>query len=347
MFDICRCIFLISLLLIATLANAGSDRSKEGTLNLYIENDLFSETDQDYTSGVRLSWVSPDVASYIESDALPEWLKRINRRLTFFHRSHKDLKRNVIISLGQQIFTPEDSVHTDLISDDRPYAAWLFFGLGYQTRDEEQLDTVELRLGVVGPAAQGQESQDFIHDLRGFDKFRGWDNQLGNEMGFVAVWEHKRKRQWRKSGTRFGWDLIGHGGFALGNVRTHLNGGVEARVGWAIPDDFGTSAIRPGGENSTPDSVWALRGLGKKKWSLHFFASTDLRLVGQDVFLDGNTFRESHSVAKEVFVAGAAVGFSYTYGGARLSYAHIFRSREFAQQDHSHSYGSLAISYTF
>ena len=88
-------------------------------------------------------------------------------------------------------------------------------------------------------------------------------------------------------------------------------------------------------------------GTGNRKWGLHTFVSFDLRLVGQDIFLDGNTFKKSHEVTRESVVADVAIGISYIYGGARLSYAHIFRTREFSQQDHSHSYGSMAFSYTF
>jgi hypothetical protein len=333
--------------LVSSSAFADRDQREEWTLNMYVENDLFSETDQDYTSGIRFSWVSPDVNNYLDHEDLPEWVERINRRLTFFHKSHEGLKRNVIVSFGQQIYTPQDLNETELIEDDRPYSAWLFLGLGYQTRSDTQLDTLEIRMGVIGPGARGQEAQDFIHDLRGFEKFKGWDNQLRNEPGFVAVWEHKRKRRWVNQNSRFGTDLIGHSGFALGNIHSHLNAGAEFRIGWAIPDDFGTSAIRPGGENSTPDSVWDPRIEYDRRWGLHAFASFDLRLVGRDIFLDGNSFRNSHSVEKESFVADAAVGVSFMYQGAKISYAHIFRSREFARQDHSHSYGSLAFSYTF
>lgn len=323
------------------------DQRDEWTLNLYIENDLFSETDQDYTSGIRLSWVSPDIEDYFDEETLPGWVTRMNRRLTFFHDRHEGLQRNLIISAAQQIYTPQDEFEAELIEDDRPYAGWLYLGLGYQTRSDSQLDTLEVQLGVVGPAALGQEAQDFIHDLRGFSKFQGWDNQLRNEPGFVAVWEHKRKRGWMNDNSRFGGDMIGHAGFALGNIRTHVNAGAEFRLGWAVPDDFGTSAIRPGGENSTPNSVWNPVIAVDRNWGLHAFVSFDVRVVAQDIFLDGNTFKNSHSVDKEIVVADAAVGVSFLYRGVKLSYAHIFRSREFEQQDNSHSYGSLAVSYTF
>ena len=337
----------MALLLVCSAASADRDQRERWTLNAYVENDLFSETDQYYTSGIRFSWVSPDVNDYIESEELPNWVRSLNRRLTFFHQNHEGLKRNVVVSFGQQIYTPQDEFRTDLIEDDRPYAGWLYLGLGYQTRALDRLDTLELRFGMVGPSARGQEAQDFIHDLRGFTRFQGWDNQLRDEPGFIATWEHKRKLSWIQPGSRFGYDWIGHGGFALGNVQTHLNAGGEFRIGWGLPDDFGTSAIRPGGENSTPDSAWDTRVFTDHRWGLHAFVSFDVELVVRNIFLDGNSFRSSHSVPKESVVAEAALGFSYSYGGGRVSYAHIFRSREFSFQARSHSYGSLAVSYTF
>ena len=204
-------------LFLSWAVRADRDQREEWTLNLYVENDLFSETDQDYTSGIQLSWVSPDISDYVESEELPAWVRRLNQSLTFFHQSHEGLERNVTVTFGQQIYTPQDLNETGLIKDDRPYAAWLFLGLGYQTRAEDQLDTLEVQIGIVGPGAYGQEAQDFIHDLRGFEKFKGWDNQLRNEPGIVATWEHKRK--WRRINpeTRFGYDAITHARFSLGN----------------------------------------------------------------------------------------------------------------------------------
>jgi hypothetical protein len=55
------------------------------TLNVYFENDLFGETDQNYTNGIRFSWVSPDLSSYETDPSLPHWLRQANDRLHFFH----------------------------------------------------------------------------------------------------------------------------------------------------------------------------------------------------------------------------------------------------------------------
>lgn len=63
---------MLVLLAVSGSVMATPDQREEWTLNLYVENDLFSETDQDYTSGIRLSWVSPDIETYYDEDTLPD-----------------------------------------------------------------------------------------------------------------------------------------------------------------------------------------------------------------------------------------------------------------------------------
>ncbi len=335
------------MLLNPALCYAIRDQKDRWTLNLYFENDLFSQTDQDYTNGIRASWVSPDLEDYIDDPQIPQAIKQINRKLTFFHKSHRGLQRNIIVSLGQTMYTPRDRMATELIEDDRPYAGWLYSSFSFQSKNDVQLDTVEAQFGVIGPASLAEQAQNFIHDLRGFDRFLGWDNQLGNEPGLLFLWEHKHKLvKPTADPENLSYDFIGHTGVALGNVAAYLNIGAEFRVGWLIPADFGTSAVRPGGDNSAPDVTWDPRERGKG-WGMHAFVSTDVRLVARDIFLDGNTFRNSHSVDKEPVVADASVGISLIKNGVKVSFAQVFRTREFRKQKETHSYGSLSISYTF
>jgi lipid A 3-O-deacylase len=324
-----------------------SIEDRSWTVNFYLENDLFAQTDNDYTSGVRLSWVSPDLVDYVNDETLPAWVRGLNETLTFFHDSKRGLQRNLVLSVGQTIYTPRDREAVDIVDDDRPYAGWLFGSAAYQTSNEDTMDTLEIRLGVVGPAALGQEAQDLIHDVRGFERFEGWDNQLENEPGITLLWEHRNKTSGRyNSNSRFGFDLIGHTGIVLGNVASYVNAGAEFRLGWSIPEDFGTSSLRPGGDNSTPSANWSRRN-SDRDWGIHAFLALDARLVAHNIFLDGNTFRDSHSVDREPLVADVAAGVSAYYRGVRLSYAQIFRSREFSTQGETHAYGSLALSYIF
>lgn len=332
------------------------------TFNVYFENDLFGETDQDYTNGLRFSWVSPDLSSYETDKRLPNWLLEANDFLHFFHdqgllqrcsikreqrRSGNCLSRNLVVSLGQTIYTPQDINATALVEDDRPYAGYLYTSFGYHTRSDLKLDTIEFSLGIVGPSSLAENAQDFIHDLRGFEKFKGWDNQLSDELAIGMLYEHKQRlyKQYIFN-SKLQHDFIGHAGVSLGNVATHINTGFEYRVGLYLPDDFGTSSVRPGGDSASPGrSDPRLRPNFIR--GVHLFLAVDGRLVAHDIFLDGNTFKESHSVRKEPAVADIALGINFITGRWRYSYAQVWRTKEFKGQPHSHEYGSVTISYTF
>ena len=318
------------------------------TLNLYLENDMFGETDLHYTNGIRVSCVSPDLTSYLEDERLPSWVSKVNAKLRFFHHLKDDddpiVQRNLVISMGQLMFTPSDKEATTVIQDDRPYAGYLYLGFAYHIRANKQLDTLEANIGLVGPASLAEQSQDAIHNLRGIDKFKGWDNQLENELGLQFVYEHKHRFKLTNS-----WphqDFIAHSGVSLGNVATYLNLGGEYRIGWQLPEDFGTAALRPGGDNSSPGNG-DMRRCGQWICGLHAFISLDSRWVARDIFLDGNTFEDSHSVNRRSTVADAAVGFSFLVDGWKVSYAKVFRTREFEEQEKSHEYGSLSFSYSW
>lgn len=90
-------------------------------------------------------------------------------------------------SIGQKIFTPDDIQRRGLVENDRPYAGWLYFGSAFHNKNARLLDTFEIQLGVVGPAALAEKTQNFVHDLRGIDEARGWDNQLHNEPGVLLI----------------------------------------------------------------------------------------------------------------------------------------------------------------
>lgn len=306
-----------------------------------LENDLFNGTDSGYTNGVNFSWVSANLQNYLDDPCLPHWARQFNQLFESAQPSPGS-SRNMVITAGQLMFTPQDRTRTDVIPNDRPYAAWLYLGLGYNARNDDRMDSVEVNLGVVGPAALGQQSQNFIHDLRGIPRFNGWANQLKNEPGIQVVAERK-KRMWDyKKSTGPQLDAIVHYGTSLGNVRTYLNTGLTLRIGSLVPNDFGTSPIRPGGDSGAP-----IEGGGTHHFSeggLHAFFSVDARLVARDIFLDGNTFVNSPRVAKKPLVDDVAAGLVWQWPGGKLAFADYIRSREFYGQKAAHGYGSVTLS---
>ncbi|HBK47142.1 MAG TPA: DUF2219 domain-containing protein [Xanthomonadaceae bacterium] len=311
-------------------------------VNFRVDNDLFGGKDQDqgYTNGAVLTLVSPNLADYTDDPCLPRLARWVNRHLERLHPGEFD-QQNMVFSLGQGIYTPTDFTRRDVIPDDRPYAGILMASFGYNARNDDHLRTTQLQIGVVGPWSFAEEAQDAIHDLLGDEKFQGWGNQLHNEPLLNLV--HERMRRWPGDASvnadGWGWDFISHWGGALGNRATHLNVGGEVRFGWKLPDDFGSTPTRPAGENTAPSLHGRPSG-----WSAHLFLTTDGRWVVRDITLDGNTFRNSHSVDKRPFVADIGYGLAVMRGKWKFAIARYHRTREFDAQKDLPVYGSFTIS---
>lgn len=347
---------LIPVLLIACLLPfaAAAEPAEERiagpqTFTFLFENDLFGDTDAQYTNGLKLSWLSPDLKRLETASAVPAWLLRVVRRLNAFEERLVDehgRQFNVGVALGQMMFTPEDTQARTLVSNDRPYAGWLYGALSFVSKTDDVADTLELQLGAIGPASLAEQAQRLVHDIRDLPKPRGWDNQLENEPGLLVYYE----RKWRVFRTALvhdvEFDFITHAGGAIGNVADYLAAGGEVRLGWRLPHDFGTSLIRPGGDANAPTVVSAGAGVAHSL-GVYLFAGFGGRLVGRDIFLDGNTFEDSHDVDKKPLVGDLVIGASVVWRGAKLSYAQVFRTKEFDGQDDRHNFGSLSLSFSF
>lgn len=315
------------------------------TFSVMFENDLFGDSDAQYTNGIQIGWLSPDLERFEQASSLPGWATGLARYLPFI--DVPDSQHNIGVTLGQKMFTPDDTRSRAVVVDDRPYAGWLYGGLSFISKTATRLDAVELQAGMVGPASFAEDTQRLVHELRGFDVPQGWDNQLDNEPGLAAIYEHKR-RPWRSENVSgAGYDVITHAGGALGNVFTYLNAGAEIRLGWNLPADFGTSLITPGGDGNAPTAVDDPRLGNRQRFGVHVFGAVTGRLVLRDIFLDGNTFGGGHDVDKKPLVGDLLLGVSVTFRNAKLSYAQAFRSREFDGQDRAHNFGSVTLSLTF
>ncbi|HZF97452.1 MAG TPA: lipid A deacylase LpxR family protein [Pseudoxanthomonas sp.] len=307
--------------------------------NLRIDNDLFSGQDKGYTSGVQLGLVSPNLVDYVDDPCLPRPARWLNRYLTALQPGGFE-QQNMVATFGQALYTPSDSRRRDLINDDRPYAATLLVSLGYNARSGDKLRHSQLQFGILGPSARGKQTQHAVHDLFEVDRFLGWDNQLRDEPVFRLVHE----RMWRyapeRSG-RWGWDAITHWGGSLGNLATYANTGAELRLGRNLPDDFGSTPLRPAGENTAPSPGPNRHG---GEFGIHVFFTADGRGVVRDITLDGNTWKDSHHVDKRAWVADVGYGVAVTKGSWKFAIARYNRTREFDGQDESPEFGSFTIS---
>lgn len=341
-------------------------------LSARLENDLFADTDQNYTSGVAITAVSHDLIGQLKPECLPapvrlhaELIRYLNPG--FWTDTDNPVQaQNMVVKFGQSMFTPKDPTQTALILDDRPYAGLLYVGMAWNRRQHapqnntEILDTRDITLGIIGPLALARPTQNIVHDTNGADKFQGWDNQLGNEPALQMALDRKFKTYHGAVAIQPGFsaDSIRSLGLHLGNIETSATVGIEGRVGWNIPNDFGTYPIRPGAENRPPSAASihggtedASTALTRPRAGVHLFAMLETKLVVHDFSLDGNLFQSSHSVTRRPWVAQAALGISaqrpIAGNGVKLALMRVFRTREFDEQGPSHKFGSVTVSIEF
>jgi hypothetical protein len=320
----------MALLASALVATKAEEKS---TVSFTVENDSFFGTDRYYTHGFRLQYMH-------KPNAVPAWTASL---LTNFPTLGMDVSRMRIgFALGQELFTPSNISRTELIPNDRPYGAWIHGSLilrraGTLAGMFPSMDELELDLGLVGPEAFGEDTQRWWHDLTGYAEPRGWDNQLNNEPALQLYLTRSIQVAFRND-DYWGFDIVPHGRVALGNIYVYAEIGTLFRAGYNLPSEY---VISPMESFSTHPSY------DPPKWSFYGFAGVDGRVLGHNIFLDGNTFEDSHSVDKELFVADLRAGVAVRYGPIELVGSAVHRTREFELQDKDENFLSITVQYHF
>jgi len=326
------------LVIAAAVLPARADEFDHGPVfSVLEENDLVVHTDRHYSQGIKLSYVGAD-------GRVPDWLKSLSEgfpSLGFERRTDR-----WGLSIGQNIYTPNDITIPELQPDDRPYAGWLYLGFiwqrrGYTAEWLPTLESFELQLGIIGPESLAEQAQTWIHRLRGFELPQGWDHQLETEPGIAL--RYQRSWRWSPKGRERWFDILPHTGGSLGNVETSMRLGGTARLGWNLPRNFGVQSINSliSNEGGRP------RSLTGPNWGVHVFASAEGSLVLYTAFLDGNLFHDSHSVDKKPLVAEMKGGVALTSQWLELSLSYVYRTPEFEEQGLDSGYGVFSIKFLF
>ena len=303
---------------------------RRSTLSFIYENDIFNRSDGHYTNGVRVSWVP-------SSADTPEWALSIARVIPWFP-ADGEVRHGY--SIGQSMFTSDDITQKNPPEDSRPYAGWLYANIGLAVETGQLLDQLILTLGIVGPASLADKTQRLVHEMVGSDEPQGWGYQLRNEPGVMVSWQ----RSWRALAVQplvgRQLDLTPYVGISLGNVYTGSGIGFFLRYGSNLPLDYGPPRIQPGGVGTS--SYVPTSQIG---WYL--FGGVEGRAVARNIFLDGNSFRSSRSVDKKYLVGDVQAGGVLVWNRLRLSYTHVWRTREFKTQESRDTFGSVAMSILF
>ncbi|HVY12420.1 MAG TPA: lipid A deacylase LpxR family protein [Alphaproteobacteria bacterium] len=335
-----------SLIILALMLLAGPARADEGRVTITEENDsLLSRDDRHYTQGVRLSYLSGQVE---KGGTWNQPFQQLSQWLPIFQNDGPATRKYDWTVLGQSIFTPSNTLLTTPSPSDRPYAGWLYTGVGLLQETalpgHHRLENLELLVGVVGPASLAAETQTDWHQFFNGKPARGWSHQLSNEPGLVLSYERKWRFQ-QPLGNGLALDAIPEAGASGGNVFTYGQAGALFRFGKNLAADYGPTHIRP----SLSGTGWFDKSQMEGDWGWYFFTGAQGRAVARNIFLDGNSFASSPSVNKKPFVGDFVAGFSVFWSdAAKLDLTFTQRSKEFyGQTGHADHFGGVNVSVRF
>lgn len=274
-------------------------------------------TDRNYTLGTRTVW-------YGRTGEMPRWAWRASERFGV----ERGGRSRLALAFGQELYTPDAISRPTPILDDRPYAAWFYGGATITSANTTRARSLDLRVGVVGPAAKGEAMQTWWHRREHIRLPRGWRWQLANEPGVRATLDQR----WRPLGYRRFANVVPDAHVTFGNVLSEAGAGATVVLGLPLANDFG-----PGTPQGPEERVRGAR--------LYAFARGEGRAIARDLFLDGNTFTASQHVHHVPLVAEAQLGCGARLGAVGVRYTFSYTSQQFRERNDYQEYGSIAVSF--
>lgn len=285
-----------------------------------VENDFLYGTDQYYTAGEAFTYTHKN-------------LKKTPAQLLM---RKKDMDNISFSGFGieHRMFTPFSTIFPDSISNDRPYSSYFMmtnFTVLIKPAQHLKMST-EIGVGVLGPAAQGEQIQTGIHELINSKKPIGWEKQLNNS--FILDYQFRIEKG-------FFTPWIANHIVPIGEVRL---GTLQNKLALGLMLKFGNSNKYLSGANEVQNNK------NKLVWDWVFEAKF------QDVFFDatlqgglmngdevGKTLDAQNVLSNQYHLR---TGINIYYAGIFVRFMMNYNSADFTAGI-SHKYGSLNIGFAF
>lgn len=302
-------------------------------IGVTLDNDLFVGSDNGYTNGL---YVSAFDVGQLSSDDIPTsdiWILPLRWTLP----DHGVVSAVNGYTFGQTMSTPSDITIAVPDETELPYSALLAFTNSYVIVTNDYADRVSTTLGIVGPSAFGAESQKTVHKIIGSDEPKGWDTQLKDELVFLLS-RARVRRNWVSDSGQI--DILTYSELSLGTIQSAVSFGVGIRHGTRLGDSYATTLFNSS-RSSNPaaiDGAW------------YIYGGINTGYVFNQIFADGNTFRESRSIEYDHEFIGVSAGFAYSWDSAALSFAVnnaniIQSSRSEETLDNITVYGTITLAW--
>lgn len=267
-----------------------------------LDNDLFVGDDSGYTNGLFISAYQLNEES---PDQKPHWS---NRPLAWSLSAEKPDFSIQSFTLGQIMLTPQDISVSQPEPDDFPYVGMLFLNSNHVRAYQHVADKISTVIGVTGPASLAGEAQKTLHKILGSTPPRGWDTQNDSELVFQfgrgRLW-----RQWTSASDRM--DFLTLAELTLGTITSEITGGLMWRYGARLTQTF----MAPLLSTMRTTNPVAIEG----DW--YAFAEASSSYTFNQVFNDGNSFRQDDAPDYDRSLLHASVGYAYSKRDWSLTFA--------------------------
>lgn len=313
------------------------------TLTLSTDNDLFAptQTDQDYTAGVALTYSGPELQG--DWNVMGQALDGLNGAL-FGDRAQPDTELRTF-EFGAYGFTPEDITIAGVTEDDRPYSSLVYVSVSnrYKARGSRNGWTSSLTVGALG-LDLFKAGQNAIHPLVGSEKAEGWGQQVseGGELTARYSLAYHQYLDASEPDSQFKLTYFGSAGYLT-----------EAGVALVFRDGLISSPDnRFNPELSTYGERTAEVAAGQARED-YFWGGIAFKLRAYNAFLEGQ-FRDSeHTINRDnlnIALAEAWLGYTHSFSREyKLSYVLRVQSSEIkrGRGDRTLAWGGLVLTKTF
>jgi lipid A 3-O-deacylase len=281
--------------LLAALGLA-TDAAAQARWYVQVDNDAIFDTDRWYSSGMRLARVAGEAPVQLE------W------------------------GLLHEIYTPEAKHWRPGVDDRAPTARLLAYAARHR-QCEGFLETLELGLGVRGPAAGGRQILKAVHEIIGAREI-DWSRQESDRLDvqLAAVRSHPLER------------FHFHYGAVAGNTNVFVHGGIDWRIGSGPALAALSPALRYAATPPPPASV--------SSWAV--FAGASVRGVARNSLVRRNYDPLGPELEPRRAVGRAALGFVGIYGDVFTTTLTVAtETREFAAQRTLQRFWALTVHVPF
>jgi hypothetical protein len=281
-------------------------------LRVELANDVVFQTDQNYTNGIKLEYITENDISLLAP-------------LHFLHRPESVTFSALM--LRQDIFTPQKMNSGVYHPMDRPFASYLLLGSRKTTLDygKKLVYTSSFAVGVLGKYAGGELVQNGVHDaLPGSAHVVGWENQVKSDLALNYGLEVEK-------------GLLNH---ELVGVSGHLQGMVGLPYTYA-----GTGLTLRFGDYL--DYFSNMNLYERTGWRMHMYTSVDANVILYNATIQGglfNPYEQSNRLALNNFVYKLKSGLNISYKSYNFEIGMQQVSPEFKNST-MHRWGYLCFTF--